>query len=98
MSQVLEAIMVLCFGASWPFSIRKSYKARTSKGKSIYFLGLVIVGYSAGILSKLISGNITYVLYFYIANTIMVSIDTALYFRNLRLDLLRAREEGQADR
>ena len=34
MPELLEIIMLICFGASWPISVAKSYKARTAKGKS----------------------------------------------------------------
>ena len=46
MSQFLEAAMVFCFGISWPLSIIKSYRARTSQGKSIVFLMFILVGYA----------------------------------------------------
>ena len=36
MALVFETIMLLCFGASWPFNIAKSLRSRTAKGKSIY--------------------------------------------------------------
>ena len=38
MSEILEIIMILCFGASWPFNVYKSYRARTAKGKSLLFV------------------------------------------------------------
>ena len=51
MSEILEIIMVISFGASWPFNIFKSYKAKTAKGKSLAFLCLI----TSGIISSLIS-------------------------------------------
>jgi hypothetical protein len=50
------------------------------------------LGYVAGIASKLISGNITYVFFFYVLNLLMVSLDMILYFRNRRLDKLSEKE------
>lgn len=82
--------MVICFGVSWPVSIAKSLKAKTAKGKSIVFLCFIIVGYAAGIASKLISGGITYVFFFYCLNLLMVSADALIWVRNRRLD--RGRE------
>ena len=38
MSEILEIIMIVTFGLSWPANVIKSYKARTAKGKSILFL------------------------------------------------------------
>ena len=80
---IFEAIMLLCFGSAWPFSIYRSYKSRSVQGKSLTFLIILIVGYIAGILNKLIN-HYDYVLYLYILNMIMVSIDTLLYIRNLK--------------
>jgi len=92
MSQLLEALMVIVFGISWPTSIVKSFRSRTATGKSILFLCLVFLGYLLGVASKLVSENITYVFVFYILNMTMVGIDICLYFRNKRLDIKRAKE------
>ena len=35
---VLEAGMMICFGASWPFQVAKTYKTKEVKGKSILFI------------------------------------------------------------
>jgi hypothetical protein len=86
MSELLEAIMVISFGISWPVSIIKSLTSRTAKGKSQFFMFMILFGYGAGIASKLVSGKITYVFIFYVLNFIMVGIDTVLYFRNRKLD------------
>ena len=48
MSELLEIIMVLSFGASWPLNVMKSYKARTTKGKSLGFMLLIEAGYVFG--------------------------------------------------
>ena len=45
MSELLEIFMVVSFGASWPLNVRKSYRARTTQGKSIAFLVLIFAGY-----------------------------------------------------
>lgn len=86
MSELLEALMVISFGISWPMSIMKSYTSRTAKGKSLFFLLMVLFGYGAGIASKLVSGKITYVFVFYVLNFIMVGIDTTIYFKNRKFD------------
>lgn len=81
--------MVISFGISWPLSIMKSYRAQTAKGKSIVFLLFIIFGYICGIVSKLVSGSITYVFVFYCINLVMVSFDLVLWLRNRRLDKQR---------
>ena len=52
MAEILEVIMIVSFGVSWPLNVVKSYKAGTVKGKSLGFLCLIFFGYIAGILSK----------------------------------------------
>ncbi|HHY82251.1 MAG TPA: hypothetical protein GX505_06180 [Clostridiales bacterium] len=87
MSELLEIIMVVCFGASWPFNVIKSYRSRTAKGKSLTFLLLIFAGYTCGIISKLVSPAYKwYVLFFYVLNLIMVGTDLILYFRNRKID------------
>ena len=93
MSEILEIIMVVSFGASWPLNVMKSYKARTAKGKSLSFLCLIFFGYIAGIASKLMNeaymaafAQKWYVLFFYVLNLVMVGVDLMLYFRNKALD------------
>ena len=86
MSELLETLMVLCFGASWPANIFKSYTSRTAKGKSLSFLIIISIGYLCGMASKNLAHNITYVFYFYILNTVLIFMDILLYFRNRRLD------------
>lgn len=83
-------LMVLCFGFSWPFSVIKSYRARTATGKSLLFISLVWIGYVFGVAGKIITNNITYVFIFYVINLAMISCDILLYFRNKRLDKLKA--------
>lgn len=77
-----ESIMLICFGISWPISVYKSLTSKSTKGKSVVFLFAIILGYIAGILGKIISNNISYVLIFYIINISVVSFDTVLYFIN----------------
>ncbi|MDR2753763.1 MAG: hypothetical protein LBB50_05595 [Oscillospiraceae bacterium] len=86
MPQVLEAAMVICFGVSWPLSIARSWRARTAKGKSLFFLCAIALGYVAGICAKLLAHHVNYVLVFYVINLLMVSTDIALYCRNRRFD------------
>ncbi len=93
MSELLEIIMIVSFGISWPMNVIKSYKARTTKGKSLAFLCLIFFGYIAGIASKFTNeaymadfASKWYVLFFYVLNLIMVGIDLCLYARNYKLD------------
>lgn len=87
MVELLEILMIVSFGVSWPLNVIKSYKARTTKGKSLPFLILIFVGYIFGIASKLLAVEYKwYVLFFYVLNLIMVGADLLMYIRNYRLD------------
>jgi hypothetical protein len=78
---IFEIIMLVCFGAAWPFSIYKSWKTRQVAGKSLPFLLVIVVGYVAGILHKLIY-RFDLVIYLYALNAFMVGVDIVLYLRN----------------
>ena len=86
MAQLLEVLMLICFGLSWPFNIMKSWKSRTARGKSLLFECCVIVGYCCGLAGKIIGGNITYVVAVYILDIAMVATDLVLTIRNIFLD------------
>lgn len=99
MAELFEIIMIVSFGASWPLNVIKSYKARTTKGKSLAFLYLIFFGYIAGITSKFVNpaymASISqkwYVLFFYFLNLFMVGLDLILYYRNKRLDKINGAE------
>ncbi len=87
MAELFEILMIVSFGFSWPLNVIKSYKARTTKGKSLFFLILIFVGYIFGITSKLLAPSFKwYVMFFYVLNITMVGLDLLLYVRNYMLD------------
>jgi hypothetical protein len=94
MTDLFEAIMILCFGLSWPISIYRSYVSRTAKGKSLFFEVFLWVGYVFGISRKIMlltdgsgSGTIFMLgLVFYVLNIIEITADMMLFLRNARLD------------
>ena len=85
---LFEIGMLVCFGAAWPLNIYKSFKSRTSAGRSILFQWAILLGYICGIVHKLLYSR-DVVLFLYVLNFIMVAIDTVLYFRNKQLDRQR---------
>lgn len=92
-TKILETMMLVCFGAAWPLSILKSWRARTAKGKSFAFLCVILAGYVAGIAKVLISdGPGGFLLIPYSINFAMVSTDACLWIRNRRFD--REAREG----
>ena len=94
LAQILEAVMLVCFGCSWPINLRKNYRAATAKSMSLSFILLIVFGYAAGITAKIITvvtganGGIVhwYVWVVYIFNICVVSLNIPVYFRNRKLD------------
>ncbi len=78
-----EAGMLICFGASWPFAVIKTYKTKNVKGKSRLFLSLIIIGYIFGIINKILN-SVDIVLWLYVINLLLVSTDMllCLMYRN----------------
>jgi len=89
MASVLEALMLVCFGLSWPLNAYKNYKARTAAGTSWQFIGLITLGYFAGIAAKFVAGSINWVLIVYFVNLVCLAANWLVYFRNVRLDRQR---------
>ena len=94
MGSILETVMLVCFGFSWPLNVMKAYKAKTAKGTSLPFILLIVAGYIAGIIAKVITDQINYVLIAYIVNLAIVSLNIVIYFRNVSLDKKRLLELG----
>ena len=94
-ASILETVMIISFGISWPLSIIRSYRSKSTKGKSLMFSCFILIGYACGIARKIIqivSGSSGFLFYlsffFYVLNFIEISIDVALYFRNKKLDAI----------
>ncbi|MBE6368739.1 MAG: hypothetical protein E7056_01085 [Lentisphaerae bacterium] len=79
---IFEAIMMICFGASWPMSILKTIKVKNPTGRSIGFLVLIEIGYLSGIIFKL--QHFDWGIILYILNAVMVATDLilVLYYRH----------------
>lgn len=97
MNEVLEFVMLFCFGLSWPINAYKHWKAGTAKSTSVYFILLILFGYVAGITAKLlVPPKHFYVLLIYFINFFNVSLDLVIYFVNRRKD--RAAQQGSDGR
>jgi len=82
MTEVLELIMLVCFGLSWPIAVFKSIRSKSTKGKSLIFMIAIIIGYIAGITGKIIGNQINFVLGVYCFNLVIVCVDLTIYFIN----------------
>ena len=86
MSELLETVMLVCFGLSWPINVWKNVKAKTARNMSLRFIMLIVAGYAAGIIAKIHSGSVSYVLAVYILNLVIVAINIPVYFINKKYD------------
>jgi len=80
---VFEAIMLVCFGVSWPVSIVKTLRSKNVAGKSPWFMALISLGYTSGIVHKLLHDP-NWVVFLYALNLMMVLVDLSLYLRYSR--------------
>ena len=94
MSAVLEAVMLVCFGLSWPINALKAWKSRTAVGTSWAFLALITFGYLAGIASKFTGGTINWVLAVYFINLAALAANWIVFARNRALDAKRGIAQG----
>ena len=86
MSAVLEAIMLVCFGLSWPINAVKAWKAGTAVGTSWMFLALITLGYVAGIAAKFVGGTVNWVLAVYFINLAALIVNWIVFARNRARD------------
>lgn len=77
---IFEIVMLLCFAASWPFSIVKALRTKVVIGKSPIFMTIIIIGYIFGIIHKLVYCPGDWVVFLYLFNLLIVSFDLFLYF------------------
>ena len=98
MANLFEALMIFCFGLSWPTSVINNYRSKTSKGKSPVFEILIWIGYAFGIARKIIQYNeylakgttpeflFFFAWFFYCFNMTMITLDLIIFVRNRKLD------------
>jgi hypothetical protein len=77
---IFEAIMMICFGISWPFSIAKAVRTKVVAGKSPLFMSIVFAGYLSGVIHKVVYCR-DWIIILYLLNMVMVAVDLALYVR-----------------
>jgi hypothetical protein len=78
--ETFEAVMLVCFGCSWPFAVAKTLRTRDVRGKSIIFITLIFIGYLSGIFHKLTT-DYDAVIWLYVTNGSLVFTEMVLYYR-----------------
>jgi len=96
-ADLLETAMLVAFGFAWPANILKTLSNRSTAGKSLAFLLIVLAGYVFGLAAKFIRGHLNYVAFFYALNLVLVLADTILYFHYRRRELAAMKTQENAD-
>ncbi len=93
---LLEVIMLICWGMSWPVSILKTLRTKKVHGKSPIFMALIAIGYVSAILHKVLYSYDSLV-FLYLLNLSMIVTDLYLYTRyNLRdIEELKRIKKGE---
>ncbi len=105
---IMETMMVILFGISWPINIIKAWKAKTAKGTSVLFYSFIWLGYIFALIGKfaLISEHAPapwyetvhwYVMFFYFLNILMVTVGILIYFRNSIIDSKNSKKNKIAE-
>ena len=89
-AEIFETIMIISFGISWPLSIVRSVRSRSTRGKSVLFSIFIAIGYVCGLISKCMTQTYNLAFWFYFPNLFFVCTDICLYFRNRAIE----RREG----
>ena len=89
-SEILEALMLVCFGLAWPMATLRLLRSGSAEGRRLGFTLVILCGYLAGALSKLLgtpaSAGLPPVFWLYLLNTLSVGANAALqwHFRRLQ--------------
>ncbi|MBQ6516428.1 hypothetical protein IJI31_04545 [bacterium] len=76
---IFEAGMLICFGASWPFQVAKTYRTKDVKSRSRSFMWIVELGYICGMIHKIFY-NYDAVFYLYLLDFLLVATDLSLNY------------------
>ena len=95
-NEICTAVMLLAFGASWPFNIIKLWKARSTKNVSLPFYILIWSGYVVGMIGRCfkiadsVPADLGWAFWLafcvYIIDIIMLTVALTVYFRNRMIE------------
>ena len=75
---IFELLFFAFIACAWPISITLMIKNKSTKGKSIFFSSIVILGYTFGIIHKCVY-DLDLVMVVYILNFVLVAVDTVVF-------------------
>lgn len=92
--ELLEAIMLVCFGVAWPLANLRMLRTRRAEGKGLPFTLVILTGYLCGAGAKLMmmAGGqpLAPVFWLYFVNTVSVGLNLALQWHYARTPALPA--------
>lgn len=75
---VYELFFFVFIAFAWPISITRMIRRKSTRGKSLFFSGIVLLGYAFGILHKLLYSP-DWVIFVYILDFTLVAADIAVF-------------------
>ncbi len=97
--ELLEAVMLLCFGLAWPLGALRMFRSRRPEGRGLMFTLIILAGYACGVLSKLLAaeadGALAPVFWLYLLNALSVAANATLQWHLSRPGLLAISSKSQ---
>ena len=79
---VYELFFFIFIACAWPISIMRMLRNKSTKGKSLFFSGIVLLGYAFGIIHKILySPDLVILIYFLDFALVAADIIVFLYVR-----------------
>lgn len=76
---IFEFFFFVFIAFAWPISISRMLRQKSTKGKSLFFSGIVLLGYAFGILHKLLYSP-DWVIFVYMLDFALVATDIIVFF------------------
>lgn len=78
---IFELFFFVFLTCSWPISIFRMLRNKSTKGKSLLFSGIILLGYTFGIIHKLANPDAVIIVYFLVFSMVAADIFVFLYIR-----------------
>ena len=76
---LLEATMLICFGAAWPLANLRMLRSRRAEGRGLLPTSLILCGYCAGMAAKVLcacaGGGLAPIFWLYFLNAVSVGLN-----------------------
>lgn len=76
---IFELLFFVLVACAWPISMLRMLRNKSTKGKSVLFSGILLLGYVFGIGHKFVY-DLDWVVAVYFLNVLLIAADTIIYF------------------